>query len=143
MPRKTERKPKKDEIIVVRVPKSHKEKIKRIAGSRGVSWFINTLIKAHLRTIDKHRSAYYRCDSCNKTLEVNEPYYCELANKEKFVVSEENPEELEIEVIDSMPKKILCMHCAKKQGKLKCFKEPFPDTNETFFVKDSSRICNI
>jgi hypothetical protein len=133
-------KEKKDEIITVRVPKRCKEKLKEVAGEKGVSHFVNTLIKAHLRTRDVKRSAYYRCDLCGRNIRVDEPYYCELANREKFVFSEENPEELEIEVIDSVPTEILCLECAKKEGKLGYFEGYGPPSeDEMAFVKESER----
>ena len=114
-------KEKKDEILTVRIPRKYKEKLKEIGGEKGVSYVVTTLIKSHLRTRDVKRSAYYRCNLCGRNIRVNEPYYCELANKEKFVFSEENPEGLEIEVIDSVPTEILCLECAKKEGKLEYF----------------------
>jgi hypothetical protein len=133
-------KEKKDEIISVRIPRKYKEKLREVAGERGLSHFVTTLIKSHLRTRDVGRTAYYQCDLCGKDFKVNEPYYCELANKEKFVFSEENPEELEIEVIDSVPTEILCLECAKKEGKLGPLEEHGPASkDEIAFVKESER----
>jgi len=132
-------KPKRDEIINFRITKDQKQTLNKNATKYGqnISDYARTiLITAHQR-MNEPKSTGYECDKCSKKIAPNEEYYCVLANRERFV---ETPDgSLEIDVIDSMPKLILCYACASKARRLKQFVEAAERTDK---VDSSERTGN-
>jgi len=134
--RSKQREPKK-EIISVRVTENEKRLLIEKFGRRNVSSVVRVRVLNELLGKPKKR-APYKCFSCGKRIEVEELYYCELANLEKFVNAEPKSDELEIEVIESVPVKILCFECARKKRKLANFEMGGSETQ----VRSSERILD-
>lgn len=127
---------KKDSELHIRVPGS----LKRIIGKKAeidgkkTSEHVYTVISKHYRLASREPRTGYECEGCDKKINTGELYYCELANMEKFVKAENN--ELEIENVESVPIKILCMACAQEQKKITQFSDPVKGEN---FVKATDR----
>ena len=127
---RSEEKTKRDEIINFRATKSEKQTVNENATKSGqsISEYARTILITSHQRMDKPKSTRYRCDKCDKKILPNEEYYCGLANRERFVENENGS--LEIDVIDSMPKLILCYACASKAKRLKQFAEAAKGTHK-------------
>ena len=127
---------KKDSELHIRIPGSLKRIIHHKAQIDGkkTSEHVLTLISKHYRLPMPEPSTDYECEKCDKKISPEQQYYCEVANLEKFVKTEDN--ELEIETLEAIPTKILCMPCAQKQRKI----TQFSDFSEgTSFVRAADR----
>ena len=82
---------------------------------------------------EKRLYSLYKCEGCKKRILKNEEYYCETVNKEKQT---QGAHEIEIDILDSEPTKILCMDCARKKHKLAWLKTPSRQSQQ---VKESER----
>lgn len=114
----------------IRMPKEEKEKLEKKAEKAGKTFseYARTVLITSHRRMDKPKSTRYRCGKCDKKILPNEEYYCGLANRERFVEAEDGS--LEIEVLDSIPKAILCYACASKAKRLKQFVEAAKGTHK-------------
>ncbi|GEM_PF-5273660 len=128
----------KTEKLTIRVSPYQKGVLERRAAKHKstVSGIVLHQLKPLLTVTKRKPETPYSCYKCGRTLRAGEDYYCELANIERFVESEARPLELEIEVKDSQPLKILCMDCAKRARKLAQFREKEEDPSR---VKSSER----
>ena len=135
--RSTAEDPKKEKISI-RITAHQKSVLERKAGRANSS--MSRLLFERLRpllTMDEgRRETSYECCGCGNSIGSGEKYYCELANLERFVESDNDPLELEIDVLDSLPTRILCGDCAEKAGKLGQFAESEPKETS---VKGSER----
>jgi len=137
---RSQEKQKRAAALNIRLTSPEKQLVNKGAAESGktLSEYARTiLITAHQRT-NKPKSTGYKCDKCNKKILPCEEYYCGLANRERFVEAQNGA--LEIEVMDSIPNKILCYACASKAKALKQFEEAAEKTHK---IANSERTDNI
>ncbi|MDO8647318.1 MAG: hypothetical protein Q7R70_02790 [Candidatus Diapherotrites archaeon] len=114
-----------------RTNKKNFVKLKELLGTTNTSKAINEAIKHYLSSKNTLESNY-ECDSCNKKILKQEPYYCNLDQLEIRTDDE-------IVVTKAEPVKIICLKCAKKDPKILEFIES-EDNGKGDQVKESNRI---
>ena len=119
--------------VNVRIHKTDSVKLDKIAKEKGqnistttreaISLYIREHERQFSQTSQTSENVDYVCYACGNAIKLDEKYYIELANLERFVKNEINDAINEIEVLDSLPNRILCSKCVIKEGKLKQFEE--------------------
>ncbi|MDO8538303.1 MAG: hypothetical protein Q7S21_05445 [archaeon] len=123
-----------------KLPEETAEKFKKMAKrfNETPSGLMKLIVNAYL---NEKENPLYVCEVCHAQIGENDSYYSELANLEK--VCKDDKGNYEIEVMNSIPTKIICMECAFRTKKTKQFKQiishPSHKTRFNTKVKKSDR----
>lgn len=105
--------------ITIRIPKHLKQNLSK---NGNMSDNIRKILESQY--LVRERMSSYECDKCGSKIKVGDLYYVELADIERFVSKDE------LEVLQSIPEKILCFSCAGT--KLKKFDNKDEDVDVKF-----------